>query len=119
MVAGDYDARRVTEELNKFGYAVYAEEAPSPALRAHLHLLQNWPVFLVTTDVFSGNTLYRMNAALVIQHKPDADALTALEYQMAFSYCSLSAVITPPTERGLFALASAYSVFKLGVPIRL
>jgi GrpB-like predicted nucleotidyltransferase (UPF0157 family) len=119
VVEGSNFARQVAEKLNTSGYAVYTAETPKNAFRAYLHQLQNWPVFLVASDVFSGNAFGRMDAAFVFRHRHEMSSLVALEYQMAFNACFRSALVSPATEQGLFHLADAYNDFRLYLPIRI
>jgi hypothetical protein len=119
VVEGAHLAQEVAGKLNDFGYAFYTPEAPKAAVRSYLHQLQNWPVFLVTSDVFSGNALGRMDAAFVFRYRPEMSSLVALEYQMAFSGCHRSVLVTPSTDRGLFHLADAFNDFRLYMPIRI
>jgi hypothetical protein len=119
VVDGEHFAQEVTAELNKAAYAVYVDEAPKNCFRSYLHQLQNWPVFLISSEIFSGNALGRMDAALVFKRRPDGGDLVSLEYQMAFNNCEVSAVVTPATDLGLFDLARAYNNLKFYLPMRI
>jgi len=119
VVDDDNLAKQVTEELNKKSYAIFVAEAPKNYVRAYLHQLQNWPVCLVSSEVFSGNALGRMDAALVFKRKPTSEELVSLEYQMSFNSCNVSAVVAPATEQGLYNLAHAFTYLKFYLPLRI
>ena len=119
VVDGQYLADKVAAELNPFGYAFSVTNAPDWGFRSYLHRLTNWPVFLVTSDVFSGQPFFRMDAVFLFKYEPEGKELLVLERQMAFSRCSVSAVSVPPTYRGLAALAKAYTFFELCCPVRI
>lgn len=119
VVEGDRLAQEVAHQLNNTGYAVFTEEAPSFGMRAHLLQLRNWPVFLVSSEVFSGNALAVMNAAFVFSRTLDMESLVALEYKMAFNGCFKSVLVAPLTDHGLASLGASVNDFRNYQPIRL
>jgi len=112
-------SKDVAEKLNTYGYSVHTTSTPNNNFRAYFHRLQNWPTFLVTSDVFSGMAFGRVDAAFVFAHKHEMEAHVVLERQMAYSAGAISALITPATEQGLFSLADHYNDFRCYLPIRI
>ena len=106
-------------ELAKFGYAFYQSNAPSASARALLQAQQNWPVFVVSPEVFSGTVCGKLDAAFLFKSKVETDEAMALEIRVALEHCSTTVSVFPKSEVGLSNLADHYATLKLCVPIRI
>jgi hypothetical protein len=84
-----------------------------------MHQLDNWPTFLVTPELFSGQGFVRMDFAAMLGRVPEQQDAVALEIKMADSKCSHSAIITPPEHRPLAMLAEIYIDLPQNMPIRI
>lgn len=112
--------QRVKRRLNDFGYAFYSSIAPSPRAQALLMEHTNWPVFLVTPDIFSGQPFgRRLDAVFVFKEKAVFESSLALERMMALEGCTVSYEVFPSTEEGLYQAADQYSTLRHTLPVRI
>lgn len=119
VVDGLHLAEQVAAALNPMGYAFVVDQAPDWGFRVYLHQLENWPVFLVTSDLFSGVPFFKTDCVFVFKYQPNGQENVILERQMAFSSCSVSAIVAPPTFVGLSELVKAFTFFELSLPLRI
>jgi hypothetical protein len=115
---GEYISKRIVERLNAVGYASYIPEAPGNNYKVYMHLLENWPTFLVTPELFSGQALVRMDLAVMLGRLPDQRDAVALETMMAYTKCTNSAIIVPPEHRPIVMMSEVYLDIPLNMPIR-
>ena len=120
VVEDQQEAIQVRAKLNTIGYAFYNTYAPSSRGQAVLNAQQpHWPVFFVTTAVFSGSVFGKMDMAFVFKEKENFVEALSLERQMALEHCVQSFEVFPESEDGLLQSTEQYATLKACFPIRI
>jgi len=79
----------------------------------------NWPVFFVTSEVFSGSVCGKLDLVFVFKSKNSYEEALCLERMMALENCNQSFEMFPENESGLFQATEQYALIRSCLPIRI